>query len=53
LIRAIRESGAIEMAMREARQFVDRAMAALAELPDEPERIALQGLASYVVEREI
>lgn len=53
LIPAIRESGAIEDALYEARQFVDRGLAALAELsiPMTPERQALEDLALYIVKR--
>jgi geranylgeranyl pyrophosphate synthase len=53
LIPAIRESGAIEEALYEARQFVDRGLAALAELaiPMTTERQALEDLALYIVKR--
>lgn len=53
LIPAIRESGAIEDALCEARQFVDRGLDALAELslPMTTERQALEDLARYIVKR--
>jgi geranylgeranyl pyrophosphate synthase len=53
LIPAIRESSAIEDALCEARQFVDRGLDALAELslPMTTERRALEDLALYIVKR--
>jgi geranylgeranyl pyrophosphate synthase len=53
LIQVICNSGAIQKAMQEARPFVERALEALAELPVGPERTALEGLAGYVIEREV
>jgi geranylgeranyl pyrophosphate synthase len=54
LIPAIRESGAIEDALCEARKFVDRGLDALAELslPMTTERQALEDLALYIVKRQ-
>jgi geranylgeranyl pyrophosphate synthase len=53
LIPAIRESGAIEDALCEARKFVDRGLDALAglSLPMTTERQALEDLARYIVKR--
>ena len=51
LAAAIRESGAIDVALEEARQYVDRALHALRGLPATPERQALEDLAYYIVHR--
>ncbi len=50
-LEAVRDSGAIEEAMEEARAYVRRSQEALAALPDHPARRALHDLAGYVVER--
>ena len=51
LTTAIRQSQAIPEAVAEARQFVDRGLDALADLPRTPERQALEELANYIVRR--
>ncbi len=51
LAAAIRESGAIEAALDEASQYVDRALNALRGLPVTQERQALEDLAYYIVHR--
>ncbi len=53
LVEAIRQSGAIQQAMEEARQFVARGRQAIAELPESPERTALLELGDYIVDRNI
>ena len=53
LVSAIRKSGAIEQSMDEARQFVERGIAAIADLPDNEEHRALEELAYYIVDRDI
>jgi geranylgeranyl pyrophosphate synthase len=53
LLDSIRSSGAIHKSFDEARQAVDRAIEALNQLPDRPQRQALQDLAHYIVERDI
>ena len=53
LVDAIRASGAIQQAMQEARQFVDRGLAVIANLPDSTEHRALEELAHYIVDRDI
>jgi len=53
LIDAIRQSGAIQLAMDEARQSVERAMEALSSMPTGVERQALEDLARYIVQREL
>jgi geranylgeranyl pyrophosphate synthase len=53
LVVAIRKSGAIQQAMEEARQFVDRGLSAIADLPDNTEHRALEELAYYIVDRDI
>ncbi len=50
-IAAIRNSGAIEIALEEARVFARRSRRALAALPDTPARQMLAALADYVVLR--
>ena len=50
-VRAIRESGAVEAALEEARQFVTRSQAALELLPPSEYRDALWELSAFVVER--
>ena len=52
LIADIRDSGAARQAMREAEDFVQRGLAALAALPDTPERQALAEIARSVVYRD-
>lgn len=51
LIENIRDSGAVSAAADEAKGFVDRGLLALGEMPDCPERLALEELAHYVVQR--
>jgi geranylgeranyl pyrophosphate synthase len=53
LVDAIRQSGAIRQAMEEARQFVDRGIAAIAGCRENEEHRALEELAHYIVDREI
>jgi geranylgeranyl pyrophosphate synthase len=53
LVQSIRASDAIEKAMREARQSVERALACLAPFEDCEERAALENLARYVVDRQV
>jgi geranylgeranyl pyrophosphate synthase len=53
VVTSIRASGSIEGALDEARTFVDRGLAALKELPDSPERAALEELAMFVVNRQL
>ena len=53
LVSAIRQSGAIQQSMEEARQFIDRGIRAIADLPDSKERRALEELAYYIVDRDI
>jgi geranylgeranyl pyrophosphate synthase len=50
-VRTIRDSGAIEAALEEARQFIQRSQAALELLPVSEYRNALWELSDYVVER--
>ena len=53
LVESIRKSGSIQQAMDEARQFVDRGIQAIADLPDNEEHRALVELAYYIVDRDI
>ena len=51
LLRIIRDSGGVERARARALSFHDEAVAALAALPDRPEREALREIAGFVVRR--
>lgn len=53
LITSIRESGAIENAMVEARGYVDSALGSLNNQPDCAERYALQELTNYIISRDL
>jgi geranylgeranyl pyrophosphate synthase len=53
LVQSIRTSDAIQKAMREAEQCVERAVAHLAPFEDCAEKSALENLARYVVDRKI
>jgi geranylgeranyl pyrophosphate synthase len=53
LLVSIRQSGAIDSAFSEAKQYVKIGLDQLLKLPDNSERQALEELASYIVEREI
>lgn len=52
LVDAIRDSGAIDCAMKEAHQFVERALVALEGLPEGVEHQSLVDLAQYIVQRQ-
>ena len=49
----IRKNAAIEKAMEEARQAVSRALSALENAPDVPERESLEDLAKFIVNRNL
>jgi geranylgeranyl pyrophosphate synthase len=49
----IRKNAAIEQAMGEARQAVNRALRALEDAPISPERDALEDLARFIVDRKV
>jgi len=53
LVAAIRESGAIQQAMQDARQFVDGSLDQLADMPDNEEHRALESLARFIVSRRL
>jgi geranylgeranyl pyrophosphate synthase len=53
LLSSIREGGAIELSLNEARQSVQRGLDMLLHLPESKERKALEDLACYIVDREI
>lgn len=53
LVDSIRASGAIEAALEEARAFVNRGLAALDRMPDYPEKVALEELAMFVINRQL
>jgi len=49
----IRQSEAIQLAMSEARQAISRALIALEDAPDVPEKEALENLAKFIVDRKV
>jgi geranylgeranyl pyrophosphate synthase len=53
LVESIRTSDAIDKAMQNAQEFVDRALAALAPMHQGVEQAALENLARYIVDRRI
>jgi len=53
LVDNIRHSKAIQRAMEDAQQAVDRALKSLSEAPVSPEREALENLANFIVDRKI
>jgi geranylgeranyl pyrophosphate synthase len=53
LLTSIRESGAIEQSLNEARTFVHKGLEVLTKLPESQERKALEDLACYIIDREI
>jgi geranylgeranyl pyrophosphate synthase len=53
VINSIRRSSAIGQSMQEARQFVERGLAALSDQPQCVERQALEDLARYIVQRDL
>ncbi len=53
LVESIRKSGAIQLAVNEANEFVSRGIQALNQLPDGEEKDSLRGLAEYIVARDV
>jgi geranylgeranyl pyrophosphate synthase len=53
LVDGIRQSEAIRQSMEEARQSVDRAISALEDSPESPEKEALENLARFIVDRKV
>ena len=53
LVDNIRQSEAIQQALDEARQAVNRALKSLSDAPVSPEREALENLAKFIVDRKI
>jgi geranylgeranyl pyrophosphate synthase len=53
LVKAIRESAAIDQAFEQAAQFVQRGLASLRKQPASPERQSLEDLAEFIVQRKI
>jgi geranylgeranyl pyrophosphate synthase len=53
LVDGIRQSKAIQQSMDEARLAVERAIAALEDAPDTPEKEALENLARFIVDRKV
>ncbi len=51
LITSIRESGAVEKSLSHAKDYVNRGLIALKEMPLSKERTALEDLANYIVDR--
>lgn len=53
LVDGIRQSEAIQQAMREARTAVHRALSALEDAPETPEKEALDNLARFIIDRKV
>ncbi|HJS18202.1 MAG TPA: polyprenyl synthetase family protein [Anaerolineales bacterium] len=53
LVDGIRQSEAIQQAMREVRSAVHRALSALEDAPETPEKEALDNLARFIVNRKV
>ncbi len=53
LVQSIRASNATTRSMKEAQQFIDKALELLRTLPASEERQALEDLAAYIVDRKI
>ena len=53
LFNAVRDSGALDLALADAHGWADNAVAALQELPPTPARDALEVLAAWLVERTV
>jgi geranylgeranyl pyrophosphate synthase len=53
LVKKIRESGAIGLALEEAGDYIGRGLAALNGMPESKERLALEQMATYVVDRQL
>jgi geranylgeranyl pyrophosphate synthase len=53
LVNSIRKSGAIKKSMREAEDFIKRAMDQLTPLQSSIERKALEDLAKYIIDRRV
>ncbi|MBC8497242.1 MAG: polyprenyl synthetase family protein [Chloroflexi bacterium] len=53
LVKAIRSSGAINQALDEARQYVERGLGFLEQMPDGIERQALLELGEYIIDRHL
>lgn len=53
LVDAIRGSGAIDAALAEAGEFIQRGLSVLKQMPESEERQALEEMASYVVVRHL
>ncbi len=53
LVKAIRDSAAIDLAFDQAAQYVQRGLVNLRKLPESPERHSLEELAEFIVQRKI
>jgi geranylgeranyl pyrophosphate synthase len=53
LVGAIRESGAIQRALSEARRYIEQGLGYLYDLPDTPQRNSLEELSRYIVDRRM
>jgi geranylgeranyl pyrophosphate synthase len=51
LVQSIRESDATTKSMKEAQAFIQKALEILKTLPAGPERLALEDLTGYIVNR--
>jgi geranylgeranyl pyrophosphate synthase len=53
LVQSIRESDATAKSMKEAQAFIQKALEILKTVPEGPERLALEDLTSYIVNRNV
>lgn len=53
LVDSIRKSGAIQLSLKEASEFVERGLFELDKMPDNPSRYSIAELANYIVDREV
>lgn len=53
LVDVIRRSKAIDLSLQEANRFIDRSLLNLMHLPEKKERLALEELAKFIIERKI
>lgn len=53
VVELIRNSGCVDASLEEARKYIQQAHAALDQLPDNPYRVAMSGIADYTITRDI
>ncbi|MFN2174808.1 MAG: polyprenyl synthetase family protein [Anaerolineales bacterium] len=53
LVHSLNQSGAIERAVEEAKNYVDNSITILSKMPENPEKESLIELASYIIDRKL